>query len=345
MMYLGQHLNVVNLLGVVTKDFENSGIMIIVEYCEGGSIEDFLEKNRIWFHDENNHETVSIRSTTQTENEQYSEDNQSDDEPESELEGDEQLSNDFSSTGSQFDDPSYEKRGVSFTRTDLLCWAFQVARAMHFLTSRNVLHRDLAARNILLCTNNVVKICDFGLARSLRDRNTKKYYKKGQESVPFGYLAPESLSSKQKYSAYTDVWSFGIVLWEFFSLGVVPYFQENIGFTEIENYLQNGNRLKKPHHAPQFIYDIMTSCWNAVPESRPLFDSLEQQISKLLEPELLQRFFDLNKVYMDSNSKNCESAKNRFLATLKSCPIALFFSQKTNHNNDFTGGIPLQQLA
>lgn len=107
-----------------------------------------------------------------------------------------------------------------YTTSDLLCWSFQVTRGMQYLESRNVLHGDLAARNILLCNDNVVKICDFGLAR-LPDE-TGYYHKKEDVGLPFRWLALESINDRV-FSTYSDVWSFGIVMWELFSLGEVPY--------------------------------------------------------------------------------------------------------------------------
>lgn len=94
----------------------------------------------------------------------------------------------------------------SVSTSDLLSWAFQVARGMHYLASKKVLHGDLAARNVLLSEDNIVKICDFGLAKSLyRNEN---YKKTGEALLPFKWLALESISDLI-FSTYSDVWSFG----------------------------------------------------------------------------------------------------------------------------------------
>lgn len=90
--------------------------------------------------------------------------------------------------------------------SDLVCWSFQIARGMDYLSSRKVLHGDLAARNVLLCDQNVVKICDFGLAKSLY--KSEHYRKKSNAPMPFKWLALEAISDNC-YSVYSDVWSFG----------------------------------------------------------------------------------------------------------------------------------------
>lgn len=90
--------------------------------------------------------------------------------------------------------------------SDLVCWSFQIARGMDYLSSRKVLHGDLAARNVLLCDHNVVKICDFGLAKNLY--KSVHYRKKSNTPMPFKWLALEAISDNC-YSVYSDVWSFG----------------------------------------------------------------------------------------------------------------------------------------
>lgn len=133
------------------------------------------------------------------------------------------------------------------TTSTLVGWGFQVARAMEYLSSRNILHGDLAARNVLLCDDNVVKVCDFGLARTMY--NSNNYKKKGEAPLPFKWLALESLTD-HVFSTHSDIWSYGIVMWEFFSLAKVPY----PGMNADENLymkLRDGYRMEKPKYANQ----------------------------------------------------------------------------------------------
>lgn len=120
---------------------------------------------------------------------------------------------------------------------DLVFWSFQIARGMAFLASRNIVHGDLAARNVMLAKDNVVKICDFGLAPAI--------YGKGKcrkNSPELGWLALESISDSL-FTTDSDVWAFGVVMWEIFSLGRTPYcdMSENQNLFE---QLRNGQRVK-----------------------------------------------------------------------------------------------------
>lgn len=115
---------------------------------------------------------------------------------------------------------------------------------MEYLSRRKVLHGDLAARNILLAENNVVKICDFGLAKTMYKNNN--YQKKGKDPVPIKWMAIESIRDRL-FSTQSDVWSFGIVLWEFFTLAETPYpgMQPEIQYQR----LIQGYRLEQPKYA------------------------------------------------------------------------------------------------
>lgn len=110
-----------------------------------------------------------------------------------------------------------------------------------------VLHGDLAARNILLCANKIVKICDFGLSRSVQQ--DPNYRKKSDTPLPFKWLALEALSD-QVFNTRTDIWSFGVLMWELFTLGETPYpgieADERLHFK-----IRDGYRMAKPKFSTQ----------------------------------------------------------------------------------------------
>lgn len=165
------------------------------------------------------------------------------------------------------------------TMEDLVCYSFQVARGMEFLASRKCIHRDLAARNILLSESDVVKICDFGLARDIY--KDPDYVRKGSARLPLKWMAPESIFDKV-YTTQSDVWSFGVLLWEIFSLGASPYPGVQIN-EEFCQRLKEGTRMRAPELATPAIRRIMLSCWAGDPKERPAFSDLVEILGNLLQ--------------------------------------------------------------
>ena len=188
---------------------------------------------------------------------------------------------------------------------DLLCWAYQVARGMDYLASKKVMHGDLACRNILLAQDNVVKICDFGLAKDIM--KTNNYHKTSDGPLPVKWLAIECLRDRI-FSTQSDVWAFGVVLWEMFSLGKTPYPGIEPGL-ELYDKLSANYRMSRPEFSPNNVYRLMLDCWAAEPKHRPRFRELadilgdllgegerdhyirlQEQISSGLRSEILDRF-------------------------------------------------------
>eukprot|EP00731_Ephydatia_muelleri_P015152 Em0008g872a len=147
----------------------------------------------------------------------------------------------------------------------LLAYSKQIADGMQHLSSKSFVHRDLAARNILVTQNCICKIADFGLSRDLADDT---YYVSHGGMVPIKWTAPEAIHFK-KYSTASDVWSYGCLLYEIWSIGMKLY--EGITNPEVVEKVDSGYRLPPPPGCPQLIYQLMIQCWNPETCSRPTF--------------------------------------------------------------------------
>ncbi|XP_020798924.1 vascular endothelial growth factor receptor 1 isoform X4 [Drosophila serrata] len=370
MVHLGQHLNVVNLLGAVTKNIAKRELMVIVEYCRFGNIQNFLLRNRKCFINQISPETDHIDPNIMTQrfSENFDLHRNSDNDPRSGTragrpgsgsatysydrqmdtcntvmttvpEDDQIMSNNSVQPAWRSNYKTDSTEAMSVTTVDLVSWAFQVARGMDYLSSKKVLHGDLAARNILLCEDNVVKICDFGLARSMYRGDNYKKSESGK--LPIKWLALESLSD-HVFSTYSDVWSFGIVLWEMFSLAKVPYpgIDPN---QELFNKLNDGYRMEKPPYANQELYDIMLECWRKNPESRPLFNELEKRFATMLGEDVANHYLDLNNPYLQSNMEYMKNQQTDYLALMGS-PDELAPSAPRYVNGHIVPDIRIEEL-
>lgn len=281
LIHIGHHLNVVNLLGACTKP--GGPLMMIVEFCKYGNLSNYLRSKREDFVVYKNPDgkvvsgadcelselmkrrLESVASTGSSASSGFIEDKSYCDSEEEEEESEDLY-----------------KRVL--TLEDLICYSFQVAKGMEFLASRKCIHRDLAARNILLSENNVVKICDFGLARDVY--KDPDYVRKGEARLPLKWMAPEAIFDKV-YTTQSDVWSFGVLMWEIFSLGASPYPGVQID-EEFCCRLKEGTRMRAPEYSSSEIYQTMLDCWHGEPLKRPSFTELVGRLGDLLQASVQQ---------------------------------------------------------
>ncbi|XP_071570035.1 vascular endothelial growth factor receptor 1 isoform X1 [Temnothorax nylanderi] len=373
MVHLGKHLNVVNLLGACTKNISKRELLVIVEYCRFGNLHNYLLRHRNDFINQIDPKTgkldltigmdilmrtVSVSSNNRIKyaalsfSRSLSANSDTDvavhycpgtnsDSPEINFSPDGGgcvSSSNSSQPGwrSNYTGDYKDQNLKPICTQDLLSWAFQVARGMEYLSRRKVLHGDLAARNILLAEDNIVKICDFGLAKTMyKDGN---YKKKGDGPVPIKWMAIESIRDRV-FSTQSDIWSFGIVLWEFFTLAETPY----PGMEAEKQYqkLIEGYRMEQPDYAIRQVYDIMLQCWKAKPTLRPSFTDLVESIGNLLEESVRLHYISLNTPYMDMNTMNLESGKNDYLTMMSAPDHAVLSSPNHDYvNSPFSKGAP-----
>ncbi|XP_066548690.1 tyrosine-protein kinase ABL2 isoform X2 [Amia ocellicauda] len=152
----------------------------------------------------------------------------------------------------------------------LLYMATQISSAMEYLEKKNFIHRDLAARNCLVGENHVVKVADFGLSRLMTGDT---YTAHAGAKFPIKWTAPESLAYNT-FSIKSDVWAFGVLLWEIATYGMSPY--PGIDLSQVYDLLEKGYRMEQPEGCPPKVYELMRACWQWSPMDRPSFAEIHQ---------------------------------------------------------------------
>ncbi|CAJ0923976.1 unnamed protein product, partial [Mesorhabditis belari] len=285
MSFIPPHPNVLTLIGAVTDHLTSGRLCVVTELCANGSLEKFLK---------NLTRNTFCNELRKAQNSEYMKPDRKNRGNTVELSVIRKMSVDVVTdsyipwTQVECQDEKHdghEKTPIVQTflcsTSDLLSFAMQIASGMEFLSEIPCIHRDLAARNILITEKNICRIADFGLARSAN----KSYYRKDFEKqkndlLPWQWMSPESIESGY-YTQASDVWSYGILLYELFTLGDRPY--PGIPLEEIYMRVRNGERNKKPEFVHDDLYNFMLKCWNSKTKERPLFKDCVQKMREHLE--------------------------------------------------------------
>ncbi|XP_066267401.1 fibroblast growth factor receptor 2-like [Branchiostoma lanceolatum] len=189
----------------------------------------------------------------------------------------------------------------------------QIANGMIFISEAGYVHGDLAARNVLVGEDLVVKIADFGLATDVYERGYQR--QDAEQKIPVRWMAPERLLREGRYTSKSDVWSFGVVLYEIAALGDVPY--PSLGSTLLEE-LRRGHREHRPQGCPWELYNLMLSCWQWDEFSRPGFQQLHLELDRLVEINA-----DVSYLKLSSASSDDEKSSGIFTDSLASSKESL----------------------
>ncbi|XP_050666756.1 insulin-like receptor [Leptidea sinapis] len=172
------------------------------------------------------------------------------------------------------------------TLQNILQMAIEIADGMAYLSAKKFVHRDLAARNCMVAGDLTVKVGDFGMTRDIYETD---YYRKGTKGLlPVRWMSPESLKDGV-FSSNSDVWSYGVVLWEMATLAMQPY--QGLSNEQVVRYVVEGGVMERPEHCPDRLYELMRACWAHRPSQRPSFLHLVADLAPTAQPYFRHRSF------------------------------------------------------
>ncbi|XP_065650910.1 fibroblast growth factor receptor 2-like [Hydra vulgaris] len=277
----GYHKNIVSMIGF--SSIKNS-LCLIVEYMENGDLLQFLRNNRSKMSKKDG-EPSSFIYTLEFQND---------------LEVKEKTKNEIQLMEFDF-----------LTSNDLLRFAWQVASGMEYLSCLKLIHRDLAARNVLVGADKILKISDFGLTRKV---NNYAYVGSKTRRLPIKWMSIEAIFD-YTFTSCSDVWSYGIVLFEIVTLGGTPY--PTIPNSELLTLLKSGYRMNRPENCSEQMYDVMLHCWNQDPSQRPTFTELREFFDQILSDGSF--YVDMNidekNIYYNTDAFHSISSETKDQAT------------------------------
>ncbi|OQV19495.1 Mast/stem cell growth factor receptor kita [Hypsibius exemplaris] len=254
----GRHINVISLLGVVLTESP----LLLFEYCALGSLRNYLMQHRndyFYNHVDESGNLLSYDEEEATRRQAM-------------------VTRRFSVVSQHSRAISMEPHfdGIVMSSKDLISFAYQIARGMEYLAQKAIIHKDLAARNILVADGKLVKISDFGLSRQCQGPYVSA---DTTAPIPLKWMSPESVRTKI-FTEKSDVWSFGILMWEIFSLGQQPYAEFGpdalcSSTSMFTDWLTEGHRLERPLASPLPLYELMQRCWYLSSDERPTFIELK----------------------------------------------------------------------